>query len=344
MHELYAFAERYIGPFDHFSQIDAEHLAKAVRRAFNLPLLPSPPDLECLIAHLGIGIARERFRATVSFPGANDWPSDGRPMIHLRDGVEGPFASMTFGHELREILENAFRRVKPTYVGLDTWDNAAMHRESERFAAALLMPASTMRSLLLRTGFDAARIAHDTGRSLSSVILRIEEVAARSANADAVNIGFWLYEAPWVEAGDRAIVATDVAMKVCAGIGECTRWFRRSGLAPAFVPTRGSRAIDHWLVAEAVQHGAVAVAEPDAWIGHPRDFILIAEPLSMAMPSRKVLLTAIDREAVDYAGPWLLRFEDELLRAGVEIPAEDFRRRGFRPRPAIRRPSALRVF
>ena len=63
-------------------------------------------------------------------------------------------AETTLCHEIREVVENVFRRENPAYVGLDTRDNKTMNPESDHFASCLLMQAEASRDAPQANGFD----------------------------------------------------------------------------------------------------------------------------------------------------------------------------------------------
>jgi hypothetical protein len=76
----------------------------------------------------------------------------------LRETLPQARAETTFCHELREVLENAFKRVKPSYRGLDTHNNAVMNPKSDHFAAHLLMGSEASRDCR-SAGYDFIRFA-----------------------------------------------------------------------------------------------------------------------------------------------------------------------------------------
>ena len=120
-----------------------------------------------------------------AFTSCGDLGGGGETAILLKPDLSTRRAETTLGHEIRELIENAFKRVSPRYVGLDTSDNPAMNLESEQFAALLLMQGQAMHQRLDQIGFDLVRFAGERRRSLSSVI------RAASSRTRAGTIGGW---------------------------------------------------------------------------------------------------------------------------------------------------------
>src|SRR5690349_14608353 len=119
---LLAFAAGFIHGIDHYSEVRTEQLAEAFRQCFGLPPFPSLEDLEGLCQSIGLAIDRP-VSMPETLPGANVWHGSTSPVILLHPDLSRRFAETTLGHELRELIESAFKQAKPTYQGLDTSDN-----------------------------------------------------------------------------------------------------------------------------------------------------------------------------------------------------------------------------
>lgn len=190
------FAASYIGTLPVGGRIHEEHLADAIRREFSLGPFPKDRGL--------LRLARELEITTVPLPtnapmdGTNTYHEATGPMIHLRDDLSRRRFETTFGHELREVLENAFARVDVRGGYTLTHDNHKMNPTSDRFAGYLLMETSSSRSLFRALGFDPVSFAASTQRSLSSVIVRLRTLFPAGVDGSAPVAGFWLFEPPFV--------------------------------------------------------------------------------------------------------------------------------------------------
>ena len=164
---LLAFAEDQIGGTFSHQDVRTRDLADAFRYAFGLGAFPRLPAL--LTACKQAGIVIEWMPPGWELEGFNAWPEDGQPYILIRSGMSDARTETTLCHEVREVLENAFKRVNPLYDGLDTHDNPRMNPESDEFAANLLMESAATRFWLEGSGFDYAEFARLSGRSIASV-------------------------------------------------------------------------------------------------------------------------------------------------------------------------------
>lgn len=79
----------------------------------------------------------------------------------------------TILHEIREIMENVFVEMCPSYEPLRT---SARHMAANRFASAVLLPQKGFTVKVYETGLDVIELARLYSKSCSQVLLRIGEV------------------------------------------------------------------------------------------------------------------------------------------------------------------------
>ena len=137
----------------HFSEVDDEELAESFRAAFDIPAFIRLNDLREVCRTLGI-VLEDLAPISDELFGLNGWYDDGAPIISLNPDQANTRAQHTLGHEVRETIENAFKRTGLQYNGLDTSDNPRMNPRSDRFASRLLMPTHASRELLEELGYD----------------------------------------------------------------------------------------------------------------------------------------------------------------------------------------------
>src|SRR5207249_3558681 len=82
------------------------------------------------------------------------------------------------------------------YTPLDTRNHRVMDRESDHFAACLLLEAERTAQRLTQLGFDLIKFARERERSLPAVVLRAQEIWSRNSRLAGPVGGAWLYEAP----------------------------------------------------------------------------------------------------------------------------------------------------
>lgn len=316
---LLDFAREFIRKIDHHSEVRTELLAESFRRWFELPPFPSLAELCQLCGRLDVQLTRPPTMPP-GLPGVNIWRTGSTPEILLNEDLSQQRAETTFGHELREVIETAFKRVKPAYEGLKTSDNRTMNPESDQFAGCLLMQAEAARTRLSELGFDMPQFARDRGRSLPSVIMRSRLLYPSTYTEPGPVAGLWLFEAPWpaVEAGE----STPDQMKMRYGAHLMGFSMRKRGtdeqrLAHYVFPGRGSVACQFPIVVRAIE-------ERRALVGHlggfdlfgERDFVLGAEPFFARGAPWRVLLTAVRRDCELQIQPWVGR-----LSGGLTLPA-----------------------
>lgn len=105
--------------------------------------------------------------------GYHEMIDGGRMNIYYRedDSLSGKENSVL--HEIRELMEPFFAEVCPGYQPLRT---SALHREADRFAAAVLLPRDEFRRQVYETGFDIPVLGQIYFKSQAQVLLRMGEV------------------------------------------------------------------------------------------------------------------------------------------------------------------------
>jgi hypothetical protein len=307
---LLEFAGEFIHDIAHHKDVRTESLAEAFRDRFALSPFPSLADLRRVCQGLGIDLTSTSAMPP-GLPGFNFWHESASPSILLGEDLTQRYAETTLGHELREVIENAFTRAKPHYTALDTANNDQMNAESDQFAGCLLMQAEASRKRLRELGFDYARFAQEIGRSLPSVVVRSRQLFPKGGPEPGPVMGLWIFEAPWelVEVS-RSCVA-DLHMICDAHLSGFSA--RKSGtpdavLARSIFPEKRQPAGDFRLIAQAIEARAcVAGVLGGLDLFGERDFIIAAEPFFSGGSPWRVLLTAIRCDGRPQVEPWLAR-------------------------------------
>jgi hypothetical protein len=306
------FARSFLADISHFSEVRTEQLTEAFRRFFGLPDFPTLAQLLELCRRLGIGVAQlPPSLHGMNIDGMNIWHDGTPPTIYLHPEQQTRRVETTLGHELREVIEHAFQRAKPSYVGLDTRDNRTMNPEADHFAACLLMPADATRARMLECGFDLVRFAREQRRSLPSVILRAQQLFPAGGPCAGPVAGFWLFEAPW-----EAVVAgrarpSDLAVTHLAKLGGFSLRRKPAGRpqpARRAFPRRGDAADRFRLTALALRRGRpVAACLRGFDLFEERNYLAVAEPICVAGAPWRVVLIAVRLDTVGFVRPLLDR-------------------------------------
>jgi len=194
----------------HHSQVDNEDLAESLRKFLDIPAFVRLPDLLSKCRSLGI-VLEDLPPLSDDLFALNGWYDEGAPVILLRPDQAITRYQHSLGHELREVIENAFKRTGLNYRGLDTHDNQRMNPHSDRFASRLLMPTSESIALLAQLGYDLLGFSQETSRSLPSVVVRAESLFSATSPAGPL-AGAWLYEAPWPKVKNRKSQLRDLVI------------------------------------------------------------------------------------------------------------------------------------
>jgi hypothetical protein len=308
------FARGYIRGITDHSQIRTEHLVEAFRGFYGLPPFPSASDLSNLCVRLGIGI-HPLMNAPEGLIGANAWGT-GSPSIFISPDLSLKTWESTVGHEVREVLENAFKRVNKDYVGLDTHNNKVMNPESNSFAGHLLMQSKATRDRLWEVGFDLPAFSQEKGRSLSSVVVRVQELYSKRSAAPGPIAGFWLFEAPWPKVTSRAGSVRDLVVHQRAHLKGFS--LNKSGRIGAmakqgWLPDRGGNAADFAYVARSIDEGRPQIIElSDGGLFREDDLLVIAEPFFVRGVIWRVLVCAVRQDKAWMLEKWVARLDAEV--------------------------------
>ncbi len=324
---LLEFARIYLQLRDiaQYEQVDEEDLAESVREWFDLPAFPKLYQLQKLCHRLGIRISEMPLRE--GGPAAtNGWYEETTPIIKYQPDAR---AEHSVGHGVREIIEIAFKRAVPDYLGIETSDNDVMNPRSDRFAAALLMSKEPTKQRLQELGFDLVQFSAETDRPLSATLTRCQTVF-ENANDKPV-AAFWLFESPWShKPADRA-VPRDFRVVSSArtdGFTPAVRLGRALSGTWTTVPKWTDSGSKHWLVAEAVEHRQVrADFYEGANVLGDQGYVVAVEPIlvnyrllktaagkrgrvdvTRRVP-RQAVMTAVRLDCKDSVRPWLERIK-----------------------------------
>jgi hypothetical protein len=303
------FARNFLRDINHHGDVRTEHLAEAFREYFGLPPLPSLADLYGLCRRLGVEVGTLP-PGPSGLLAVNVWYDSQGPAILMEQELTTKRAETTLGHELREVLENAFKLVKPSYVGLDTRDNKKMDPESECFAGCLLMQAQASRERLHQLGYDVATFSMETGRSLPSVILRAQQLFPSGSESSPV-AGMWLFEAPWGKVRDGSGTADSLKLRYRAhlsGFSIDKGGSASSKLAHLVFPSRSAAAGDFRLSLQCLADRRPVVASVSGFdLFGQHDYLVAAEPFFAVGVPWRVLMTAVRRDCEHLVAPYIRR-------------------------------------
>ena len=310
---LIAFAGTFLSSrsITHHREVRTEDLADSFRQFFGLPVFAKLADLRALCARLGISV--DTFEGeSEDLEAINMWGDGTDPSLVTRSDLTIRRTETSFGHEIREIIEQSFCRADPNYVGLNTSDNRAMNPESDFFSSCLLMPAAESRALLAETGYDMVMFSARTGRSLASVIQRAQALFPQDSTVGPV-AGCWLFEAPWRSGRRAAIRWEDIPMAHRAHLNGFSMAKGRSAaseIARLVFPQRGDKVSSFRLAWDALTQGkprTELLGGFDLFL--QRDFFVAAEPLFFRNGPPRVLQTAVRLDTLEVVQAWLERLD-----------------------------------
>jgi len=306
---ILAFAADYLrsrGIKSH-KDVRSDDLADAVRAVIGSPKFPTKADL--LRLYEAFDISLQRLPPVGRLDGLNGWYGDGRPIVSFREDVLIRRQEQTLGHEVREVIENAFKRVDPDYEGLPTDDNPVMNKESDYFASCLLMPREESRSRLLELDYDYVRFGRELRRPLSSVVARSQSLFPQNSGLGPV-AALWLFEISWEQLTKGTARVED--MKVQAesklnGFSTAKDAGPVAEVARLLFPHRQSRVGEFQFVKRAVEtrrpQGQILKVD----LFGDRDFLVVVEPISSSGQPWQALMTAVRLDCARMIEGWLQR-------------------------------------
>jgi hypothetical protein len=302
------FALDYLRDKDHHRDVKTEDLAEAFRAFCGLPPFPTLRHLQSICEKLGIAL--EELEARVPGLSAINTSTGARHSIYVRRDVSVAHVESSICHELREVIEQTFRRVRPDYEGIETHDNPVMNPRSDHFAGCLLMQGDVTKTMIESLGYDFVAFADRVGRSLSSVIVRAQELYSVSQPIGIVG-GVWLFELPWTEVPAQFIPPTALRLSQKAHLSGFSIQSRKKGERSPhgiYFPRRGSVVVDFDIALRAYRSRAPIIALVEGFDLFPdRNFLVAAEPIVSGGVPWRILMTAVRNDYVDRVEPWTAR-------------------------------------
>ena len=140
----------------------------------DIPLKNFPVDMATLSAVArACGATVSPHRMPGKLRGYHEVIDGNRVNIYYREDDSLSGKENTILHELREIMEPFFAGFCSSYNPLSI---RALHREADRFAAAVLLPQGPFRDKVYETGLDIPALGQFYAKSHAQILLRIGEV------------------------------------------------------------------------------------------------------------------------------------------------------------------------
>jgi len=299
------FAAEFLETLNVGESAGEEALAEFTRARFELGPFPRDADLHRVLRELGVRTAALPDRAPMD--GANYSHPDAGTAIHLRDDLPRARFETTLAHELREVIENAFRQVDRDYPAIPTNDNKRMNPHSDRFASVLLMQKEASQRLFETLGYDPITFASQTGRSLSSVIVRMQTLFPKGCGLAAPIAGYWLYEPP-LRTTRRASVSELVVRQIALLNGFSLARARPESRALAeLLPMRHASVFRSPDACEAIRSGHAQMRTLPVLDRFGESHVVFAEPVTHGSVATKVLLAAIHFDCLPLVTRWFER-------------------------------------
>lgn len=303
------FAQDYLRDKGHHSDVKTEDLAEAFRAFGDLPPFPTLIHLQSICERLGIELGE--LKSKIPGLSAVNASAGTKSSIYVRSDLSVAHAESSICHELREVIENAFRRVRSDYEGLDTHDNAVMNPRSDHFAGCLLMQRDVSRTLMHEIGYDVVEFADRVGRSLSSVILRAQELYSISQPVGFVG-GVWLFELPWARASSNVVRAVELRLAYRAHLsGFSIQSAKTKGLSPLLretFPKKASTVAEFDVTRRAFNTRKAVIKLVEGFdLLRERDFLIAAEPIVSGGVPWRIVMTAVRNDFVEHVEPWTAR-------------------------------------
>jgi len=215
-------------------------------------------------------------------------------------------------HELCEVIEQTFGRVRPDYLGLETHDNRTVNPRSNHFAGCLLMQRDATKTRLEALGYDVVLFANEVGRSLASVILRTQKLYSAHQPPGFVG-GIWLFEAPWTGARVQ-VVPTGMKLAYRAHLsGLSIHSPKKKGpshLLREVFPKQGSTVADFDVTTRAFTSHRPVIALVEGFdLFRQQDYLVAAEPMVSGGVAWRILMTAVRSDYVEQVTPWTDRLD-----------------------------------
>ena len=161
--------EKYIHP----NKMHSEIIAGEFRKYFNLPKFIILEDLLKLSIVLGIKDVFEITFPNRKLRGFHHKYDCKEYELYYRKGDWEGSKEHTFLHEVREMIDELFAHICPTYEKLE---HNQLESLSNEFAASVLMPSKEFINDMYETGFDLMELRKKYLRSYSSTLIRMNRV------------------------------------------------------------------------------------------------------------------------------------------------------------------------
>jgi hypothetical protein len=165
------FCDHIIRKCGEVNELSEEQLAEEFRSVYLKGLPTNLRALKAAAASCGIRLS-ELEKMPENIRGYHEVYGDSKN-IYFRKGDAVSGIQNTILHEIREMMETMFAEVQPGYAPLRT---SARHIAANRFAAAVLLPASDFQKKIYDTGLNVAELSRIYSKSCSQVLLRMGEV------------------------------------------------------------------------------------------------------------------------------------------------------------------------
>lgn len=170
---LHLFCECIVKKYKNPGQASEEQKADEFQRMFFRNMRLSMKTLSAVSTTCGIkldGLDEERMPGKLR--GYHEVYKNRRHIYFRKDDtVSGTMNTIL--HEMREMMENVFVEICPSYHPLRT---SARHLAANRFATAVLLPHKSFTPKIYETGFDIIELANHFEKSCPQVLLRVGEV------------------------------------------------------------------------------------------------------------------------------------------------------------------------
>jgi hypothetical protein len=301
--EVERFAAKLLTSLTAGEQLRSEMLAEAVRSEYQLGAFPKLPELEELLRRLGI--VRHRLVPGSGFPGLNVWAGSAAPEVHIDESARVAFQETTIAHELREVIENACRRASPEYPAVPTHDNRRMNPKSDRFGSYLLMETQASARIFAKVGFDPLTFARQVGRSLPSVVVRMQTLFPGGTEFAAPMAGIWLFDSK-----DGRAAGEDLVARISVSLnGFSAAKSDRIGVAArVLAPEPRARAGSHPDVRDVVLSRQPSVLRTQAVdLFGDLSYAKIIEPVVRNGDVKAVVFALVHAESLPLMQPWVRR-------------------------------------
>lgn len=162
-------------------------------------------------------------------------------------------------------------------------------------------------------GYDFVTFGYEVGRSLSSVVLRAQEIYAASQPTGIVG-GLWLFQMPWTDAMPDVVPADRMAVAYKAHLSgfsiQSTKNKGLSALLRATFPKKGSTVADFDVTMRVFRTRRAVIKLVEGFdLLRERDYLVAAEAILTGGVLWRILMTAVRSDFVGRVEPWTTRLD-----------------------------------